>query len=251
MPDILFPNVPAYPGVPQLTRPVQAAIASNPTVAIGLGSLENLLGNALQQAPQWGIFDADGNQLGVSGNSSTTGQLILQALASQVTGQTAPTLSTFSFGYTREAKLSDFGVEGGAFASYNKVQLPANPTVTLILAGSEDDRTRFLDALEYACSTTDNYSVVTPEYTYANYNLERFTYARRANQGATLLIVDITLKEVRQVSATFATVSTPINQPQNPAATPQVNNGMTQPQAPDQSTLLSITNKLTQLMGAK
>lgn len=247
MPNILFPNVPNYPGVPQLLRQANAAIASNPALSIGIGSLKNILGQASQQAPQWGIFDLSGNQLGVSGN----GPSIVQALTGQLTGQQAPVMSTLALGYTRETRVSDFPVEGGELASYNKVQLPANPVVTLVLSGSEDDRTRFLEALEYACISTDGYSVVTPEYVYANYSVERFTYSRKSNQGATLLIVEVSLKEIRQVSAAFTISASPINQPQNPAATPQVNSGMTQGQTADQSTLLSITSKITQLLGAQ
>ena len=53
MPEIPFPNVPAYPGVPALIRPVSTAIASVPALAIALGAVETLLINALQQAPQW------------------------------------------------------------------------------------------------------------------------------------------------------------------------------------------------------
>jgi hypothetical protein len=64
-------------------------------------------------------------------------------------------------------------------------------------------------------------------------------------------MVEVSLKEIRQVSAMYAKVATtPIVSPQNPAATPQVNNGMTQPATPDPSTLKSIMNKLPALAGS-
>lgn len=242
MPLIQFPSVPAYPGVPLLVRPAQIAIAQSPVLAIGIGTVENILVGALQQAPQWGIFDSDGNQLGVNGTASNA---IISALASQVTGQTAAVVSTFSFDYTKETRISSFPVEGGGFANYNKVEVPGTPVVTLILDGDEDDRTRFLEAIDAACISTDLYSVVTPEITYANYSVARYSYQRRANRGATLLMVEIALEEIRTVSATFsASATTSITNPQDPASTPQTNNGITQPSTPDTSTLKSLAGKL-------
>lgn len=241
MPTIQFPNVPAFPGVPALTRPISAAIASQPILAIGIGTVENLLIQALQQTPQWGIFDAQGNQLGIDADSSNA---ILSAVASQVTGATSPVLSTFSLDFLKETRVSDFPVEGGSFANYNKVRLPANPRVVLILDGSEDDRTNFLNAIDAACDSTNGYNVVTPTVTYTNYTIERYSYARRAARGATLLMVEVSLKEIRSVSAAFTTATGPIMNPQNSAATPQTNNGTTQAATPDTSMLRSVTNKL-------
>lgn len=241
MPNIPFPDVPEYPGVPPLLRSANAAVATVPALAIGIGVLENILGSALQQPMNWGIFDSNGNQLGASGS----GNSILSALAAQVTGSNAPTLSTLNFDFSRETKISDMPIEQGSFASYNKVQNPANPVVSLALAGSEGDRTNFLNAIDAACISTELYNVVTPEVQYVNYSIERYTYQRRGDRGATLLVVEISLKEVRQVSATFTqAVVSPILNPKNPGATSQSNNGMTQPAAPAQSTLLSLAQKL-------
>lgn len=241
MPSIPFPNVPAFPGVPALTRPISAAIARNVPLSIGIGTAENLLIQALQQTPRWGIFDADGNQLGVDANQTNP---FVSVLVSQIGGNTEPVLSTLGVEFAKETRVSDFPVEGGSFVTYNKVELPANPLVTLTLAGSEDDRTFFLNAIDAACKSTTPYNVVTPEVQYTNYTLESYRYQRRAERGARLLIVEISLKEIRSVSAAFTTAASPIVSPQNPAATPQSNNGMTQAATPDTSTLKSITNKL-------
>lgn len=244
---IPYPNVPAYPGVPQLVRPVQEAIAEQPLVAISLGTIESLLGSAFQQAPRWGIFDSEGEQLGLNVVGRATAlQSIGNTLLDQLTGNSTPVLSTVGFDFLKEMRVSDFPVEQGGFASYNKVELPGTVTCSLAFAGTESDRTAFLAALDAAEKSTGLYSVVTPEVTYVNYTIERYRYSRRAFKGATLLLVDVALKEVRQVSAAYTTVS-PIVSPQNTSATPQVNSGMTQPQAPDTSTLLSIYNKITGL----
>ena len=46
------------------------------------------------------------------------------------------TLSTNSVDFSKDTKVSDFPVEQGSFASYNKVETPASPIVTLCLTGS-------------------------------------------------------------------------------------------------------------------
>jgi hypothetical protein len=242
---IPFPSVPAYPGVPLLTRPIQVAVAQQPILAITLGTVENLLTTALQQAPSWGIFDANGNKLGVLSNDTSSGHGLTATLLSQLTGNNPAVESVLGFDFAREARISSFPIEGGGFASYNKVQLPANPVVTLALEGSLSDRTAFLNLINAACTSTDLFSIVTPEIIYYNYNVTRYTYSRRASQGATLLIVDIYLEEVREVTATFRTVL--ITAPQDPAATPEDNNGITQPAAPEQSTFLQLTNQAKSL----
>lgn len=235
---INFPNIPQYPGVPQLMRPISTAIAENTPLSIGLGTVENLLISALQQPSKWGIFDASGNQLGVNSNSGGFLSAVTGTLLSQLTGSIPTELLVETFGYMREARISDFPLEQGNFASYNKVQMPANPTVTLMLQGSINDRTTLLEALESAVASTDLYNVVTPEFVYANYSVERFTYQRRASQGVTLLLVEVSLKEIRQISSSFA--ATQITAPQNPAATGEESNGITLPAAPPPSTLNSL-----------
>ena len=248
MPFIPFPSVPSYPGVPALTQPAGAALASSPLLSVVAGSVENVLISALQSAPQWGIFDSSGNQIGIAPNSQSTLQAIGSALLSQLTGNNQTVLSTFGVEYVREGRISDFQTEQGGFAAYNKVQMPANPTVTLILEGSANDRTYLLDSLEAAASSTDLYSVVTPEYVYANYSIERFTYARRAQRGATLLMVEISLKEIRQVTSSYAAVQ--IVQPQDAASTPTESNGITQPAAPPASTALKLQNGISGYLGS-
>jgi hypothetical protein len=244
--SIPFPNVPEYPGVPQLARPVESAIAAVPVLAIGIGTLASILGSALQQAPRWGIWDQAGNQVGINTVAKTGAlQAVGNALESQLTGSSLAVLSTFGFDFTKEMRVSDFPVEGGSFASYNKVEMPANPVVTLALAGTEGDRTTFLNAIDTVCKSTQLCTVITPEAVYDNYTVDRYRYQRRAVRGATLLMVEVSLKEVRDVVAAFTTVTvTPIVNPQDPGATSQVSNGPTQPIAPPTSTLKSLANKL-------
>lgn len=232
MPFIPFPNIPDSPGVPALPRIAGAAAIAG----AGLGLLQGILWRVFQVQTRWGIFDDKGNPLGDP--AKFTG-LIGSALDAVGLGST---LSTDSVEYTKETRVSDFPIERGSFASYNKVELPASPTVTLCFAGSESDRSAFLTAIDEACKSTALYSVVTPEVTYIEYSIERYNYQRRSSRGATLLIVEISLKEIRQVSAAYTTSQ--ISAPKNPNATPTADSGKVQAQTPPTSTLKSIANKL-------
>lgn len=201
--------------------------------------VQGMLWRVFQVQTRWGIFDSKGKPLGDP--AKFTG-LIGNALDAAGLGST---LSTNSVDYSKETKVSDFPLERGSFASYNKVETPASPIVTLCLTGSEKNRRTFLEAIDKACKSTDLYSVVTPEVTYINYSVERYNYQRRNSKGATLLIVEITLKEIRQVSALYTTSNKgKVDTPKDAGATPQVDNGKVQAQTPQPSTLKSIANKL-------
>src|SRR6185312_15922270 len=87
------------------------------------------------------------------------------------------------FEYRGEARVSDYPVEQGAFASYNKVQVPFEIRMTMVCSGlnlvqkgaqAVRDavglsigqnlmlRTDFLDTLDYMRLTTDLFVIVTP-----------------------------------------------------------------------------------------
>jgi len=236
---IPFPSVPAYPGVPELVRPVQASIAENVPLSIALGTIESFLIGALQQTTKWGIYDSQGNRLGVGSNDTSTGGGLIQSIVSQAVGGGPPVLTTAGLEYQRENRVSTFPVENGSFAAYNKVQNPASTVVTMVLEGDVGARAAFLAALEDACNSTDLFSVATPEVVYVNYNIVRYTYARKAQRGLTLLIAEVFLEEIRQVSSTKTQV---IVAPIPPEATAQESSGITQGATPNNSVLLDLSN---------
>lgn len=210
------------------------------TIALAsLGTLGTILLNAIQIQSQWGIFDANGNQLG---SSSSGGNSLLAAVVQSTFLGQGPILSTNSFEFKRETRVSDFPVEDGGFASYNKVVLPGEPTVRYCFSGSVADRTTFLTQLDAACQSTKLFSVKTPEITYLNYNITDYSIIRRADSGANLLIVELHLREIRQVSVSYTNAPSPINQPQNPGANPSASGGIVQPANSDTSTLKSLIN---------
>jgi hypothetical protein len=232
---IPYPVIPVYPGVPSLPRLIGQAIP--PAVSAGLGLAGALLGNMLQGQTQWGIFDSGGNPLwGQSG-------LSLVSAISGLLGKN-PVLSTNSVEYEKETRVSEFPVEEGGFASYNKVELPGRPVVNYCLTGSESDRMSFLSAIDAACKATDLYSVVTPEATYIEHTLERYNYSRRQEHGATLLTVEIFLVEVRQIEAQYSQSQSQIKNPKNAAASPSVDTGIVQSPAAPASTQQSLLSKI-------
>lgn len=238
MPLIPFPNIPAYPGVPPIPRIAPGVPAINISLANGQGdpfaAQQNPAPASTQStvyADEWGIFDSDSGA----------------ALYSPTEGGT---LSFFSMSYARRMQISDFPIEantsteGAAFASFNKVWQPANPIVTFALSGSETEQSGFLAALDAACISTTLYDVLTPEASYLQHSIESYSYQRTARRGATMLMVEISLKEILQVSPSFSQISSdsPIDNPQSSSATPAVNSGLTQPATPPQSALSKLLN---------
>lgn len=192
--------LPAFPGAPALLNSALGAIGGLPALqiadAIGLQTL-------VTQA-QWGIYNSSG-QLVISSDS------------------------TVKFSYIGDSTISDYPVEGGGFQSYNKVANPFTIKMTVALSGTfsvqtlvaaagalasggltvssitgayanltgSAARTAFLNSITAYQDSTALLTVVTPELHYPNVNIVHQEYDRSADQGATLLSVDIWLEEVR------------------------------------------------------
>lgn len=183
MSGTIFPNVPNLPGVPALAREVGAnfplpvlAVADN----IGLNFLK----------PAWGIYDQNNN-------------LVLQAS------------SFVKMELAADSDVPTYPMEGGAFQSYNKVNLPYTVKVTVALSGEASiantassvatgtvsgflngitgttSRANFINAAATAQASTALYSIVTPEVTYTDQTIVHREFRRTAEQGATLLQIDL------------------------------------------------------------
>lgn len=205
-----FPNIPALPGVPPLARNARFP----PVVQAAVGFAEGLLWSALTKGPVWGVYDESNNPI---------------ALADSVV----------DFGYRNESKISTFPQQAGAFAAYNKVANPFEVTVQLAKGGSASERSDFLDALEAAAKSLDLYHVVTPERTYLSVNLERQGIRRTRTEGATLIVVELSFIEIRQVLGSYSAVQNA----REPTAASPVDQGKVAPVTPPQSTLSKILGK--------
>lgn len=207
-----YPNVPDAPGVPRVFREE----GSPPTP-----SVEPLAGDALggSQAARvtWGIFTRGG------------------ALALEPDNIVVVEPS-------REFRILDYPVEEGAFRSYNKVATPATERVTLTKGGDVTARTSFLQRVEAMLESTELFTVVTPEAAYTNRNLVRRDMRRSADDGASLLKLELEMMEVR-VSASSAFTSAnaavdPGTAPRSVSGANRVNVGPVQPVTPTLDQLL-------------
>ena len=214
----------AYPGVPQLKKESNFKVIQK----VSLGALQGALWHSLQVSDKWGIYDKNNKNIFADKKFS---QLVVNIINSF--GGTV--VSTNSFDYSKEMRVSDFPIENGGFASYNKVEMPATPVVSFAISGSESARKDFLETIDKAVKSTDIYTIVTPEKKYTSHTLERYSFSRKSSKGVTLLIVDIALREVRTVSAQYTKTT-----PKEVGATQKVDNGKVQPTTPSKSVLKSI-----------
>jgi hypothetical protein len=156
--------------------------------------------------PTWGVFDADGQPV-------------------------APWDSVLKVDYRHEMRIADFPIEGGDFASYNKVQVPYDIRISFVVgsgSGGVNRRTALLDALEQAVQSLAFYTVATPEATYYRANLTHLEYARETRRGVNLLVADVWISEVRPAEGVSSADDGSQN-PQSPTAQGAGNNGQTQP----------------------
>ena len=152
----------------------------------------------------WGVYDQDGNPV-----------------------FDIDTCIDFKFGDS--AKVSDFPVEKGAFASFNKVIKAFQPKIRLAVSGQQRIAA-LLGALSDSVRSTDIYDVYTPEVTYQSVTVEKYDYSRTKDKGRSMLEVEVTLMQVIQVSAQYTNVKLP--SPKKPAAADAKNGGKAQATQP-------------------
>jgi len=173
----LFPDVPNVLGVPALRREFTTRQVTRLVVS---RILSRILLSRFTRTGVWGLYDKD--------------------------GKVSRADSVFSLDFKGASKISEVPLQNGSFAAYNKVQLPNFQLLRLVKTGSDLKRNQFLTEIDNAKKSTDLYYIVTPERTYFNINIEDYAYKRTAQDGVSMLIVDITFKQIRQVSPAFSTV---------------------------------------------
>ena len=132
--------------------------------------------------------------------------------------------------FSAKAKVSDFPVENNAFTSFNKVVEPFTPKVRLAVGGMIRV-SAFQEALAVELASTNLYNIVTPTCNYFNVTLDGCDYAQTADNGnASLLVVDLSLKQIREVTPAYTTVKIP--HPKSPASASKEPGGKGQAQPP-------------------
>ncbi len=213
-----FPNVPSLPGVPQLLRSVNFPAAPPPQLNAAIAAI-NLV-RLFTTKPKWAVYKHEKPSV-----AATPDGLDEVVVIAKRTAVVVPD-SFLTFGYRNEYEVSDYPVQEGAFASYNKVANPFESTVRMTKGGSVQDRQNFLKQIEDIIGSLDTYDIVTPERTYLNVNPIRFELNREGAQGAYFFAeADLYFREIREVTATYTTTSLVTQNAKNFSAKPVTNLG--------------------------
>lgn len=143
--------------------------------------------------------------------------------------------------YSNKSKVSDFPVEKGAFATYNKVASPFGVKVQLAVSGSTRV-SAFLAALDAEVGAANLYNVATPEAVYLNVTLESFDYARASEKGLGLVVAALSFQEVREVTPAYTTVALPPKKVKRPGSASKAVGGKVQAQSPPPPPPLTLAN---------
>lgn len=202
--SVQFPII-AIPGIPSL--PTQVTLPQ--IIALGTQAISSALWQAAQSPPSWGIFDDQGTQVIFPD-------------------------SVIDFTNRQEYDVSDFPVQEGSFASYNKVIKPFEVILRLKKAGTLDDRVDFLNDLDDLCASLDLFTVSIPERDYLDVNFDRYEVVRRGAKGAFQLTeVDLYGVRIIEVQAQYTTTAVQTPNAQSQAALPTSNVGNVQSVNPD------------------
>lgn len=161
--------------------------------------------------------------------------------------------TVLKFEYRNESRVSDYPVEQGAFASYNKVATPFEIRMTMVCAGpgyvqnviskvlgdnlpgigtnNNMQRKDFLASLqEMLANSSELYTIVTPDMVYNNAMLDHYDYRKEANNGAIMIIAEAWFREIRvTASATYSNSGQPNVDSNSPSAADPVSAGKVSP----------------------
>lgn len=216
-----FPNVPLLAGVPQLARSILYPPSPAPTIQ-SQGN-QGALWQSTQSGPVWGVFDQSNN-------------LVIDAD------------SVHDFGWRQEYRVSNFPVQQGQFASYNKVTLPFECSIILTKGGSLTSRQNFLAQIDAVAASLDLFNIITPEKTYLNCNVTRPELTRRGAANAFYFDVELFFVQIKEVTPQYSNSGTSAPSTANssvPSAVPPTNQGLNNPQVPSSAVQSSALSAIT------
>ena len=212
---MFLPNIPNVPGVPQVNRLNTKVAFLEPGNVISAAVIKVPYLQGILQASsseRWGIYDIDGN-------------LILEPTTIMSIEDSSP------------SKVTTIKIEGGSFASYNKVQESEKYQVTMIKSGTFSELKDFKAQLRKLKQSTELLNVVTPEDTRLSSTLESFTNNRSTADGVNMIVFNTTWVEIREVSLAFSTTTIP-------TVAASTSRGKQQPQKPRSSLLFDAVGSL-------
>lgn len=100
-----------------------------------------------------------------------------------------------------ETLVSDFPIEQGGFAAYNKVRRPSTVFVQMIKTGSDLARFAWLSAIQQQELTqpTKLYTLISPQGVYIDYTLVGFQHTTRPDRGSNMLYLELQFQQVPQI----------------------------------------------------
>lgn len=111
-----------------------------------------------------------------------------------------------------ETQISDYPVETGAFALYNKVRRPQTVTVSLTKTGSDLARFSWLAAIrqQEASNPLQLYTLISPQDVFVGYTLTGLSYETRADRGSNILRLLLTFTQVPQIDSIAGGFTNPL-----------------------------------------
>lgn len=117
-----------------------------------------------------------------------------------------------------EYQVSDYPVEDGEFAPYNKVRRPSLMSATLVKEGSDLERATWLEAIRQQLQSdpTALYNIITPDGIYPNQTLVGLAQQKRQDRGSNMLYLEMKFSEVPQILTPSLLGSNPVSPPSGP-----------------------------------
>ena len=203
-----IPNIPDFKGL----------VTSGSNALIGLGGaaiIRAIFGNV------WGLV----NEFGVP-----------VVLADNVLG----------LSYQAASSIANAPIEQGSFASYNKIATPSQAVVQMSKgSGGALQRGAFLAQLLALEGSTLKFYVISPEFVHRNMCITNVDYARSAQEGVQLIVVNVSLEEVREVKVNYS-----FEEVEAPSDAKAVDGGNVQPKdaTANTSILKGLANRVTGLI---
>ena len=100
-----------------------------------------------------------------------------------------------------EYQVSDYPIEAGEFAAYNKVRRPCIVDVVLVKEGTDLERATWLEAIRQQASAdpTALYNIITPQGIFPNLTMSRGVFQARPDRGSNMLYLELQFSEVPQI----------------------------------------------------
>lgn len=115
--------------------------------------------------------------------------------------------SMLEISVNENSNLPSEPIEQSSFATYNRIIEPLDIKTRLGIQGYPSKIQSVIDRLSEMRKGTEKVSLITPSASYENLMLQSFDYRKDNHSGHNVLLVDLTLKEVREVPTTVTTSS--------------------------------------------